>query len=342
MSVDARLRRLVSIMSSLQSARRGRRSVELAERHRTSRATIDRDLRVLREAGVPIRRDTCNGETRHVLDTRTVPALEPSLRQILALRVARDHLRALDGSEVMRELDSLILAASPNAELPRSAATGRPTTHFSATPAPRAIVQALDAAIRAGRQLRLVYRAASHGGREREYVLDPLRLRVVDGGLYLVACVAATGAPRKFKAVRIARADVLASKACLDHPNASDEKLFGRSVKVWGGEPTEVRIRLHRDVAHLAHEYALISDQRVDTAPTGDVIITASVAGVVEATRWILGWGANAEALAPPTLRDAVATELRRGLDHYEASGETAPAPRGALAPRAAPIRARS
>jgi len=74
-------------------------------------------------------------------------------------------------------------------------------------------------------------------------------------------------------------------------------------------------------VAWLAHEYPLIAGQTIEPAPDGSVTVAARVAGIVEAMRWVLGWGGAAEALSPPELREATRLELTQAVAKYEGPG---------------------
>jgi hypothetical protein len=48
------------------------------------------------------------------------------------------------------------------------------------------------------------------------------------------------------------------------------------------------------------------------------VIVAATVAGIIEAMRWVLSWGANAVVLGPTSLRDAVGAELIAACSAYD------------------------
>ena len=109
--------------------------------------------------------------------------------------------------------------------------------------------------------------------------------------------------------------------AIAPHPAFDEAALFGRSVRVWHGDPVTVRVRLAPEVAAIAHEYPLIDDQRVTPERDGSVLVEARVAGIVEATRWVLAWGRAAEALAPPELREAVQGELEGAMARYAGPG---------------------
>jgi predicted DNA-binding transcriptional regulator YafY len=43
-----------------------------------------------------------------------------------------------------------------------------------------------------------------------------------------------------------------------------------------------------------------------------------TVASEVEMRSWVLGWGGSVEVIAPPSLREHIATTLRHGAGRYE------------------------
>ncbi len=52
--------------------------------------------------------------------------------------------------------------------------------------------------------------------------------------------------------------------------------------------------------------------QTLEDHPDGSLTLTLRVADTIEVKRWILGWGAGAEALEPARLRREVAAEARK------------------------------
>jgi predicted DNA-binding transcriptional regulator YafY len=304
------LMRQWDLIQNLQGLRTGLRSVDLAKRLGVSLATVNRDLSLLRDAGVPLERNEVNGEVRHRFSRGPLPALQPTPIQAVALRLARGALQPLEGSHLLRELDLLLagLPAIPVAEH---------LSHAAPAAASPSIVRTLESALRLRRQLELRYRAGSRAGRETHYRVDPLRLRLVHQNLYLCAYVPARDGARTFKVVRIAEAHLL-DEAAKPHPEWTDDRLFGRAVKMWSGDPVEVAVRLAPDVAHLAVEYPLAEDQTVERRLDGSALVRARVAGIVEVRSWVLSWGAAAEVLEPAELRRAVREELETALGAYQ------------------------
>jgi predicted DNA-binding transcriptional regulator YafY len=301
--------RKFNIIFMIQSRSRGITVNDLVEEVSASRATIYRDLEALLEAGAPIQKDNLNGETRYRLLGDELPPLRPTPRQLAALTVARLALSPLEGTSFVREIDQLLQGFSG------SGSNDSYITLRRSNPVGPDKVQIIDNAIQKKQRIRIRYRGAKDP-RPVWRNVDPLALHLAGDDLYLIAFDLDRDDWRTFKAVRISHVTPLGDKAAA-HPGYEEKELFKRSVKIWRGEEVDVAIRVASDVARIASEWPLVPDQSVEDLPDGSVIIRARVSGIVETTRWVLGWGKNAEALSPSSLRKAVHQELDRALSNY-------------------------
>ncbi len=177
------------------------------------------------------------------------------------------------------------------------------------------MVAALERGLSTGRRLRIRYRGTKDWAARWRRV-DPLGIRLADGHVYLVAHDLEAGAVRTFKAARTTQVEVL-REAAAAHPAFDAEALFRHSVKVWVGEPVEVAVWLAEDVASLVPEWPLRPDQSV-TDGAGGVVVRASVAGIEETVRWVLGWGRHARPLEPQALVEAVRAEHEGAIARLE------------------------
>jgi predicted DNA-binding transcriptional regulator YafY len=337
-----------ALIEAVKAARRGLTVGQLRERVGASRATIYRDLEVLQAAGVPIAAERVNGEVRHrLLHHDPAAPLRPD--ELAALRLARRLLAPLEGTRLVESLDRL---------LGRLAGGGAPSPLAGVTvgtePGARSpdAVRAVDLAIREGHRIAFAYRAAASGepagesasgderaqppsaappaggpaeapvasGTERR-VVDPVALRLHRGHVYLVGFDLHRRDWRIFKVVRV-EGEVERVGAADPHPDYDEDALFAHSVGIWTGAPVDVAVRLAPAVASRAAEWPLVVAQVVDPQDDGSVVIRARVAGVMEALRWTLSWGGEAEALEPADLRDAVRDELARAHAAYLPRGE--------------------
>lgn len=302
--------RLWRLVVALQRGRRGRTLAELIEALRVSRSTVYRDLEALEQAGVALERSTVNGEVRHRLIGLETLAVAPTPLQIAAARLAREALAPLEGTGLVRELDGLL------AQWSRAPARAARVSRRRPNKGRAAILATLDAAMTAGRRVILQYQGhADPAPRRRE--VDPLTLRLERDDPYLFAFCHQRRDYRLFKLARVAAAQ-LGEAPAGDHSGVDLDALLAHSVKVWlGGDPVEVVVRLSPRKARFAAEYPLVPDQRVEPCPDGAALVRARVSGTTEALRWALAWGADAEIVAPPALRDAARQELTAAVRRY-------------------------
>ncbi|MBN1607879.1 MAG: WYL domain-containing protein, partial [Polyangiaceae bacterium] len=306
------LSRLWQLVTLLDGTKRGRTVAELADRMEVSQPTLYRYLDDLRQAGVGVDRRVVTGETRYRLLGTGIPPIVPTPKQLAALHFARQSLASLEGTEMVEQLDALlgrwkVLDQEP---LPLSR-QGR------ASKAP-ALLRTLEDGLRTGRRLALEYRGTKDSGpRKRE--VDAIGLHTDEDAVYLVAFDHGCGELRTFKVARIAAAELLLMPAG-DHANLKVSDVFGRSVKVWHGDAVETLVvRLSAKVARYAREYPLMPSQQVEPLADGSALVRAEARGIQEALRWVLSWGAEAEAVAPQALREGVWREVEGARARYAA-----------------------
>jgi proteasome accessory factor B len=302
------------ILQLLHGRRRGLPPKRLLEETGSSRATLYRDLDMLEQAGVPLLRETVNGEARVSLLGDKLPELTATPLQWDALRLARSYLTPLEGTSLLAELDALLDRNRP--KKPAAAPEGLQTPETPGARHARSL-GVLDAAIAQRKKVRFRYRSA--GDTEyRTRTVDPLMWRLVDEHVYLIAFEPELGY-RTFKVARMSHTERLEEDAAAHH--VDEDELFRGAVKIWSGPPVEVEIRLSPYAARLLPEYPLSREQAVETLDDGGVLLRAKVAGTKEVTRWVLHWGAHAEVLAPSELRHELREELRDALAPYDDEG---------------------
>lgn len=307
------------ILQLLHGRRRGLTPKRLIEETGSSRATLYRDLDMLEQAGVPLLRETVNGEARVSLLGDKLPELTATPLQWDALRLARSYLTPLEGTSLLAELDALLDRNRPRrpaavAEGALEGEPGAPATPETAGARHARSLAAVDAAIAQRKKLRFRYRSAGQT-EYRTRTVDPLMWRLVEEHVYLIAHEPPHGY-RTFKVARMSNTERLDEDAAVHE--IDEDELFKGAVKIWSGPPVEVEIRVSPYAARLLPEYPLSREQEVQPLDDGGALLRAKVAGTKEVTRWVLHWGAHAEVLAPAELRHEVREELRDALAPYE------------------------
>jgi CRISPR-associated endonuclease/helicase Cas3 len=145
---------------------------------------------------------------------------------------------------------------------------------------------------------------------------------------------------RTFKVERIAKAELTADTYAIP----PDFDINAYLLRAWGifhsGEPVEVRLRFSPPAAARVRESTWHPSQRLTMLPNGSLEMSVTVAGTVEITPWILGWGETVEVLEPPDLRQRIADVGRALSDRHASRGE--PVAAGATTARSARGRPRS
>lgn len=81
---------------------------------------------------------------------------------------------------------------------------------------------------------------------------------------------------------------------------------------IFGDELVEVRLRFSPRAAERVRETRWHPSQQIEATEDGGCIWTAQVADLTDILPWVRGWGADVEALAPQSLREAMAEEAQR------------------------------
>jgi predicted DNA-binding transcriptional regulator YafY len=124
---------------------------------------------------------------------------------------------------------------------------------------------------------------------------------------------------RVFAVDSIADLDVLA-QTFTKPQNFSVDDFASSSISgvLHNEQTTEVRVRFASRVAKAAVAARIVADRAVDRREDGSVEITYHVADVDELARWVLGWGAQAEIVAPAAVRDRVRMLIAQIAAKYE------------------------
>ncbi|REJ70631.1 MAG: YafY family transcriptional regulator [Planctomycetota bacterium] len=318
----SRITRLVELIGLLQASS-GQNAHALATACGVSRRTIFRDLETLRAAGVPLRFDEELGEYR-IPGTYFLPPTNFSVEEALAVLVLchelgdegqvpffaaarsaalklesalpsrlRDRLREITGAIKMR-----IDATAPAAE-------HTPIYH-----------QLLDA-VGQRQCVRISYRSVYEDG-EICLKLSPYRLLFSRRGWYCIGRSSIHRATRTFNVARISKLEPLDDKYRI--PRGFSLKRYLRNAWHLIPEPgpdAQVRIRFGKLVARNVAEVAWHPTQETRFLRDGSLEFRATVSGLNEISWWILGYGPQAEVLAPAKLRRLVAQRATEMAELY-------------------------
>ena len=303
------LHRQWRLLTRLYGLRFGLSIRTLLEEFGISRGQLYRDIDVLKAVGFELESEMRNGEAYYKLLGKAMPSARPTARQAQALRLARRLLAPLEGTRIIRELDALLpgkVSSSSQTlavEVPPQPSLGDPTATAE-----------VERAMLESARIEFIYAPAD--GEPALRIVDPLALYVRDGHLYLDGYDVEKDGFRTFKIARMSAVRVLKDKA-QPHPEYDERRVFAHTAKIWDGPLVDVAVRISPRGARFVNEWPLVPSQQLEHLPDGSVLVRAGVSGTIEAMRWVLRWGKEAEVLEPAALRSAVITELLRAIATY-------------------------
>lgn len=314
--------RVIQLFQRLSDTQVGLTTRQLADALEVTTRTVQRYIATLRDsAGIDIEEE--DGRFR-VGSRSRLPAMQldryQATEMLMAVRAMQQMrsdqepalvgalaqlARALSVPVVTRYLQTMIAASE------RRPAAGR------GRDVERAVVDGF-----VGRRcVEVTYRDAS--GHESQRVLHPyfLEPRPGSGAVYVFAYDELSREVRPFRIDRVREARLLAQPFTVPDTFDIDAVVSG-SWGIWQapGQDTVV-LRFAPAMAERAREALTHRAAEVHELAGGGLEVRLTVASEVEMRAWVLGWGGNVEVLAPPALRDHVASELRRGAELYAPSG---------------------
>ena len=298
-----RIDRLFAITLLLQ-ARRRMRAQDLARVFEVTERTIYRDMAALSESGVPV--VALPGEGYELAEGFYLPPLRFTPDEAAALFLGTQMLGAHAvgrlAADAQRSLDKIavVLPKPLRAEMERLNAIIRfvaPALQFDLD---EPLLAALQQAIQEQRVVWIRYHALE-GNEVTEREIEPHELSFYNGAWYVSAYCHLRQAIRSFRLSRIDAIKLLKTKFDLHLPPQSPR------------EPIAVRIRFAPEVVRWVRErqhYSFQGEAAVGVAADTGVVMTYAVDSLAELKPWLLAWGAAAEPLEPPQLREEIRHEL--------------------------------
>ena len=315
------LSRWFSLFMAIQSGRQVT-PAELAERTERSVRTIYRDLKGMQDAGLPIFFDA-DQQSYRLTDNFQMKPPQLTSAELVTLMGALDFMRRTGPTGARRSAEKLmdkLLAGLPRGQREEADELGRRVIIDPLNARgfeDEGVVGTLEQALSVTRKVRMTYAAFIHGGKEEERVVRPLGLVYRGTSRYLVAYCELRSDIRTFRVGRIRAINLLAETFAAP----PDFDLDGFLTGLWGiteGPETEVRLHFGPKVAQLAQETRWHPSQTNEAQPDGSIIVTMTMRGPAELSRWIAGYGGHVGVLAPESLRQAVLALARGTLAAYE------------------------
>lgn len=326
MTLEEQFSRLIQILQLIEREPLTWDTAGLEKKFEVSRATIERDIAVLRQWGQVKRKNGkfALAEMKFLPTSFTPP-------EALALRLAGTAFAGQAGAGYKESLASalkkidLVLPRRTVAEIRRTgervSARMPVIRDFSAQ-----IYQDLQEAIIRHHPVDITYRSRTRPEPTHRRV-DPYGLTYKIGAWYLVGYCHLRQGIRTFGLDRIKWLRVVPD-VLFRYP--ADFDLGEWLAKGWqlqaGGEPTEVAVRFEREIADWIVGGHWHPTQRIEKQPDGRILFKVTVNGYEEMLYWVLSFGAQAEVIEPAPLRAAVAEAAIKMMQTYGISPNAFPA----------------
>jgi predicted DNA-binding transcriptional regulator YafY len=165
-------------------------------------------------------------------------------------------------------------------------------------------------------RVRMVYYTASRD-EETERDVDVYHLHNYQGDWFLIAYDHWRKAIRDFALNRVRTARLTGERFTLPADFDAQTYLHQSLGVEKGSAPTAVRIRFDAYQSRWIRERQWHHTQKIVEHKDGNLTLSFTVTGLDEVKRWVMQYGSHAEVLSPPSLRDAVAEEVRKMAEIY-------------------------
>ena len=324
---DSRVERLEQIELKLAQRPGGWTISELACEFCMHRATIHRDILMLKSMGAKIDKQG----SRYILDKRgLLHALKVSTDELMAIYLAvrllsrhsDEHnphvVAALEKlAEVLKEKSPLIARHIKQAAIAVSARKTR-----------LEYVHALEALTQGwaeGRKVRMRYHSYSKD-ETTERTFSPYYIEPIGIGYstYVIGHDDLRGKTRTFKIERVYDAEV--TEQTFDIPAGFDPQHMLASAwgVIWRDETDiTVVLRFAPSVVRRVKESIWHHSQKIDDLPDGSCLFTVQIGSTREIKPWVRSWGAAVEVLEPVEFRQEMIEEVLQLMHLYNQEDRT-------------------
>jgi len=312
--------RIIEIASLIHNQPRKWTRPRLAERFEVNKATIQRDIAMLREMGIAIIPRGKQGY--EMISDFFLPALNLNFEQALALVIAASFYRAAEGKQAIEVLDHAIhkiTSALPkltnqtlNRIVPRIEVPHRQMSQIDETHSHK---ENLYQAIRERRSVSIEYSSFSSRKKIR-HRLSPYAVLFRKRAWYVIGRSETFNRILTFRINRIA--SLLITQLRYTIPaDFSVQRYLEKSWDVMLGPDTHVVILFRRRIAPLIREVNWHSTQKIQEKTNGTLRFEVTVAGWREIGWWILSWGDDAKVIKPRALQEWVARTAQKMVQVY-------------------------
>jgi len=320
-----RLQRILHLISLLQTDRYSRPN-DLAQELGIDRRTVFRDLKTLKEAGIPYYFD--EKENGYKLDSDfLLPPLDLTLREALSLLLVARHMGQDEGLPLQKNAQKAAMkieSALPNRIQRHCGSILKATSvKFAARARHNRLDETfsfLQEAIRRRRKVKMTYNSF-YEQKQIDTTLSPYHLYFAKRAWYVIGYSSRDREERTYKLVRIKKLKLLGSLYLKDRPFQIDRYLGKSWLLIPEGKIYKVKLLFSAQVAGNVAEVLWHQSQKLAWHNDGRLTFEAEVDGLGEIIYWILGYGDYVKVLEPAVLRQRVVQTAKRMVKRYEQIG---------------------
>ena len=300
---------------------------EMIEKLSYDRRSIQRNLDLFRELGIPLVEETGpRGKKTYRVATKP-GALTFTYDEVAAVYIGRRFLTPMMGTYFWKAMQGALkkmracLGTSMIRHLERSVGVIENTAFGWGNYSESAeTLDELNFAIEEKHRVSILYQTFEESKPSKTEVA-PYGLALHEGSIYLVGFSYKRNEIRHWKVDRISSVSVMNKP--FEMPDDFDlSKHLGSMFGIFKestGLPTHlVRIRFHAYFAQEAREKHWHPTQRFVDQPDGSVVLEMELSELAVLKRWVLGFGRHAEVLEPPELREMVSKEIEATATYYK------------------------
>lgn len=283
-----------------------------------------RDLDALQAAGFPLYTDRVNGKNRWaVLNAAKHQVPIPfSLTELMALYFSRSMLTVLKNTVFHDSLVTLFQKIKTTLPPEYLDYLERMETSLGVAPKPykqyknlKDTVGRISKAITGSRVIEIDYYTMSRKKGSHRKIM-PYKIWFFDDSFYLIGACSLREDIRIFALDRIKTLHLTDETFSFPDGLDFDERLSA-SFGVFLGNIQTVRVWFSPNAAGYVREKVWHRTQKIKDNSDGSIVFEAEVAGTREIKFWIMRWGAEAQVLAPASLRDELRIEAETVAGYY-------------------------
>ena len=297
----------------LIEARRGVALDDLVQECGVNRRTIHRDLVAIEDAGYPLIAEWQGNRKLYSFITgfKDIPPVSFTLSELMTLSLLRSQLEFLKGTPFHEDMAAIsrkvssVLPPRYAVHMERMTQVTVPLLEGSRDYSKVAEQLAqLREALLYQYLVTLSYRPRGNK-RAQTYEVEPYTLIVYKGGLYLLGYARNRKGLRTFAIERVLTVEIRKERFEIPeefNPSEQLREAFGIVTE----SAMAVSIRFSPEVAATVCERCWHESQVISEEPDGGIIISFVAGGKMEILAWVLSFGAHAEVLGPPELREEI------------------------------------